>query len=83
MVTAFFDPEFDDGDDMFTISKGLFLDISDWAPDSPLYGVTADWNDKDTKPCDLDADGDCDWKDLINFFKDFGSRGLPASFPPR
>jgi len=83
-VSAFFDPDFVDEEDYIGwVPGGLELDISDWAPDSPVYGVTADWNNKNTKQCDLDADGDCDWRDLINFLKGLGSRGLPAAFPPR
>jgi len=83
-VTAWFDPEFADGEDYIGIgSKGMKLDVSDWAPDAPVYGVTADWNNGDTKKCDLDADGDCDLLDVIEVFKGFGSTGLPACFPSR
>jgi len=85
MVSAFFDSGFEDGDDMWTTSKGMYIDISDWAPDLPVYGVTADWNDTSAaaKKYDLDDDGDCDVFDLLKLFMQLGSRGLPAAFPSR
>ena len=33
-VSAYFDQDFVDGDDLFTFDSGLNLDISDWLPDT-------------------------------------------------
>jgi len=82
-VSAFFDPVFADGEDYIAwVPGGLKLDISDWAPNAPVYGVTADWNNNDTKPCDFDADGDCDSIDAVEFKLGYGSTGMPACFTP-
>ena len=73
-VSAYFDEDFADEDDLYTYDSGLNLDISDWLPDTARV---ADGEYNSHYPCAHNSaggygDGNVDAMDVGDFLSEFG-----------